>query len=480
MMMKILLVAPHFPPRHFGGVEFYTKRLADYLRAAGDSPEVMCAERIDADAPAFDAVRDTTFGYPVHRLSFNVSTEVDAFKASYRSAAVEAWTTRLLEAVRPDVVHLHSGYLLGGAVLSAARHREIPTVVTLHDFWFVCARITLLNPDGTRCSGPDSAAKCAWCLATEQRRFRLPDAASGGRLGRVVIKALAHPHVAAVTGWSPAIRALSDRTAALRDALMHASLVLAPSRFLRDLMVQTGLPADRVVISRYGIDVPIPKPRIIPDGPGLRIGFLGQLAPHKGVDVLVEALRRLPDAPLRVRIYGDPHSHAGYAEELQRLSDGDLRITFHGAYRHEHVYDLLAALDVIVVPSVWYENAPFVIQEAQAAHVPVLASRLGGMRELVTDEHDGLLFDPGNPQDLARQLRRLLEEPSLLERLRPDGTSVRTEADEMRELSAHYQRLARHAGESDRGHQSLATAHREESTSPTMLAPLLLNQSSDR
>src|SRR4029079_5623472 len=266
----------------------------------------------------------------------------------------------------------------------------------------------------------------------------------------------------------------------LRDALMHASLVLAPSRFLRDLMVRTGLPADRVVISRLGIDVPSPKPRIIPDGAELRIGYLGQLAPHKGVDVLVEALRWLPGAPLRVRIYGDPHSHAGYAEELQRLSGGDPRITFHGAYRHEHVYDLLAGLDAIVVPSVCYENAPLVIQEAQAAHVPVLASRLGGMRELVTDEHDGLLFDPGNPQDLARQLRRLLAEPSLLERLRPDGTSVRTEADEMRELSAHYQRLARHAGESDRGHQSLATAHREESTSPTMLAPLLLNQSSDR
>src|SRR4029078_7594944 len=228
MMMKILLVAPHFPPRHFGGVEFYTKRLAEYLRAAGDSPEVMCAERIDADAPAFDAVRDTTFGYPVHRLSFNVSTEADAFKASYHSAAVEAWTTRLLEAVRPDVVHLPRRSLLGGAVLSAARHREIPTVVTLHDFWFVCARITLLNPDGTRCSGPDSAAKCAWCLPTEHRRFRLPDAASGGRLGRVVIKALAHPHVAAATGWSPAISAPRDPTAPVRDALIPARRVVAP------------------------------------------------------------------------------------------------------------------------------------------------------------------------------------------------------------------------------------------------------------
>jgi glycosyltransferase involved in cell wall biosynthesis len=188
------------------------------------------------------------------------------------------------------------------------------------------------------------------------------------------------------------------------------------------------------------------------------------------VNVLVEALRWLPGAPLQIRIHGDPHSHAGYADELKRLSGGDPRITFHGAYRHEQVYDLLAGLDAIVVPSVCYENSPLVIQEAQAAHVPVLASRLGGMRELVTDEHDGLLFDPGNPQDLARQLRRLLEEPALLERLRPDGASVRTEDDEMRELSAHYQRLARNSGESATSHYSSAT----------VLAPLLLNHSSDR
>jgi glycosyltransferase involved in cell wall biosynthesis len=444
--MKILLVSPHFPPSRIGGVEFYTKRLADYLHAGGDSPEVVCAERIDAGTSGLEAVLDTASGYPVHRLSFNLSTEADPFKASYHSARIEEWTQRLVDQTRPDVLHLHSGYLLGGSVLSAARQRNIPTVVTLHDFWFVCARITLLHPDNARCSGPDSPAKCAWCLGTEQRRFRLPDGATGGRLGRMMIKALQYPRVASAIGWADAIRAVSDRNRVLRDALMHANLVLAPSRFLRDLIVQSGLPPERVVISRYGIDVPVPKPRIPAQEPGLRIGYLGQLAPHKGVGVLVEALRYLPAAPLDVRIYGDPGSHAGYAAKLRSLTGDDPRITFRGPYQHERVYDLLAELDAIVVPSVWYENSPFVIQEAQAAHVPVLASRLGGMRELVTDEADGLLFEPGDSRDLARQLRRLLDEPTLLERLRPDGTSVRTEQDEMRELSAHYRRLRRNPG----------------------------------
>jgi glycosyltransferase involved in cell wall biosynthesis len=445
--MKILLAAPHFPPRQIGGVEIYTKRLADYLRKMGDSPEVMCAERIGAEAPRFEAVVDAAGGYPVHRLSFNLSTAEEKFKATYDCSVVEEWTTRLIDDIRPDVIHLHSGYLLGGAVLNAARLRKIPTVVTLHDYWFICPRINLLNPLGTLCTGPDSPAKCAWCLATAQRRFRVPDAATGGWLGRTMIKALEHPSVASATGWSDAVGAVSERTAALRDALMHASLVLAPSLFLRDLMMRAGLvPANRVVISRLGIHVPTPTPRMAAEGSGLRIGYLGQLAPHKGVGVLIEALRRLPGAPLRVRIYGDPHSNAGYVDELKQLSEGDPRITFQGAYQHEHVFDLLADLDAIVVPSVCYESFGLVIQEAKAVHVPVVGSRRGAIPELVNDERDGLLFQPGDSRDLARQLRRLLDEPALLERLRPDGTSVRSEEDEMRELSAHYRRLSGSAG----------------------------------
>jgi glycosyltransferase involved in cell wall biosynthesis len=444
--MKILLAAPHFPPRHIGGVEIYTKRLADHLRDAGHSPEVICVERIDSEAPPFHVALDTAHGYPVHRLSFPVSGSVEKLKESYQIEAVEQWTKRLLDESSPDVVHLHSGYLLGGAVLSAAHQQRVPTIVTLHDCWFVCPRITLLNPSGQLCSGPESAAKCAWCLATAQRRFRLPDTVTGGQLGRTVIKAIAHPSIASATRWSPAIRAVTTRAAVLRDALMDASLVLSPSRFLRDLITDTcQLPVDRVVLSRYGIDVPTLKRRMTGThkGLGLRIGYLGQIAPHKGVDVLIQAVRRLPRAPLRLRIYGDLQANVRYADELKNMSNGDPRITLEGAYRHEHVYDLLSALDAIVVPSIWYENSPFVIQEAQAAHVPVIGSRLGGIPELIIDGHDGLLFEPGDARDLAKQLHRLLDEPTLLDRLRPDGTSVRTQEDEMRELSRHYRRLSR-------------------------------------
>jgi glycosyltransferase involved in cell wall biosynthesis len=442
--MKILLVTPHFPPRRIGGVEIYTKRLADHLRESGDSPEVMCVERIDAGLPGVEVIRDTAYGYPVHRLSFSLSSESDTFTATYRSSAVEEWTYRLIDEIRPDVVHVHSGYLLGGAVMRAARHRNVPAIVTLHDYWFICARINLLNANGGLCSGPDSPAKCAWCLATAKRRFRVPDMATGGRLGHAVIKALEYPTVASATGWSASIRAVIDRADALRDTLVHANLVFAPSKFLRDLIVQTGLiPASRIVISRLGIHVPRTRSANPAGRSGLlRIGYLGQLAPHKGVGILIEALRSLPGAPLNVHIYGDPHANQPYADELTRMAAGDPRISFRGAYPHEQVYQILSEVDAIVVPSICYEVSPLVVQEAQAARVPVIGSRRGGIPELVRDEHDGLLFEPGNSRDLARQLHRLLVDPALRDRLRPDGTSVRTDEDEMRGLLADYQRLS--------------------------------------
>lgn len=326
--------------------------------------------------------------------------------------------------------------------MAAARRRSIPTVVTLHDFWFICPRITLIHPSGDPCSGPESPAKCAWCLSTEKRRARLPDRLSGGLLGRTMIPLLASPLGARLSGQSGAIERLTRRRNTLAEALGHADTILSPSHFLRDQVASAGIVADRILISRYGIETGLAKPRAPKTGRAMRIGYLGQLAPHKGVHLLIEAVRQMPSAELVVRIYGDPVPHPKYTQDLRTLARGDGRITFEGRYQHSAVYDILAELDAIVVPSVWYENAPFVIQEAQAAGVPVLASRLGGMRELVADEQDGLLFAAGDPAALAFQLQRLLDSPTLLDSLQPDAASVRRADHELRELQDHYSRLS--------------------------------------
>lgn len=440
--MNILIVSPHFPPTYIGGVEIYARRLADVLLARGDAPVVVAVERVDRGRSDVSVDTDHAFGYPVHRLSGGVVHGRERLVASFRSAASERAVDRILDQAAPDVVHLHSGYLLGGPVLAAARRRRIPIVVTLHDYWFICPRITLTHPAGAPCTGPDSVGKCLWCRATEQRRYRVPDTVLRGRLGRVVVQILDQPGIAQVTRRVPSVSELSLRRSVLLESLHAVDVILSPSQFLREQMIQAGVPGDRIQVSRYGIEIVPQKRRDRAAAGVLRVGFLGQIAPHKGVHHLIAAVRLLPEDRLAVGLFGDLTREPAYVARLHALARGDARITFHGGYAHSRVYEILTDLDAIVVPSVWYENAPFVIQEAQAAGVPVVASRLGGMRELVADEQNGLLFEPGSVTDLARQLRRLLTEPGLLERLRPDPAIVRSAGDEFTELHRLYARLS--------------------------------------
>jgi glycosyltransferase involved in cell wall biosynthesis len=440
--MKILQVAPHFPPRSIGGVEIYTKRLADTLLKLGDEPVVAAIDAVGSADRAVRAQTDTAFGYPVHRISAPLEERGVSLGLLYEHRALDAAVDAIVERTAPDVVHLHSGYLLGGSVLASTARRRVPTVVTLHDFWFICPRITMSHPGGALCSGPESAAKCAWCLATEKRRARTPNELTHGLLGRAIVPLLRSRPGAALFGQTEAVDLLHERRRRLMTALEHADVILSPSKFVRDQIESAGFPAGRIQLSRYGIETDAARPGV-PDTEGrLRLAYLGQIAPHKGVHLLIRAVRQLTGLPLDVRVYGDPAPHAKYAQELRRLASVDSRVTFPGPYRHADVYDILANTDVIVVPSVWYENAPFVIQEAHAAGVPVIASRLGGMRELVQDEADGLLFEPADAAALARQIQRFATDQDLRVRLRPSPGSVRTATDEIVELRGHYRRLS--------------------------------------
>jgi glycosyltransferase involved in cell wall biosynthesis len=153
-------------------------------------------------------------------------------------------------------------------------------------------------------------------------------------------------------------------------------------------------------------------------------------------------MRQMPGAPLTVQVFGDTGHFPGYAERIRQLCAGDRRIELAGVYGRQEVSRVLRGLDVVVVPSLWYENSPNVILEAFAHHIPVIASDLGGMAELVNEGENGLLFKPGDPDSLAGQLRRLLEDPRLLPKLRTGIGPVKNLTQEIDELEEIYQRAA--------------------------------------
>ena len=177
----------------------------------------------------------------------------------------------------------------------------------------------------------------------------------------------------------------------------------------------------------------------------LRVGYIGQIAKHKGVDVLVRAFKRLRTqgpAP-RLLLYGETERHPRFVRHLRRLVDGDGNIEFAGTFENNQILKVHSELDVLVVPSLWYENSPNVILEASAAGTPVIASNMGGMAELVQHGVNGLCFTPGDGDDLARQLQFIVDEPSTLNDLKQGISRVKTIQEEMTELIQVYRSVAR-------------------------------------
>jgi glycosyltransferase involved in cell wall biosynthesis len=226
----------------------------------------------------------------------------------------------------------------------------------------------------------------------------------------------------------------ADRLRALAD---DVDVFLAPTAFARDRAIELGIDARRVQVRALGA---VTGPAVARTAKARRrIGFVGTLAPHKGVDVLVRAFRTLRRADLTLDLHGGLTTHAAYVEELRQAASGDPRIRFHGPFAEGEQQRILAAMDLLVLPSVWWENSPLTVLEALAAGVPVVASDIGGLPELVAHEDTGLLIPPGD----ANALRQALEDVTEGRRLagRRDPVTPITVAEGSRGLEGLYASL---------------------------------------
>ncbi len=433
--MKIVLPVHHFPPRYTAGAELYTFRLARWLIAHGHTVEVVCIEHIDQSTLGeVQAERDHYEGVPVWRLALGQHQQADAFAASYNNRLIGNWFAGYLQQQHPDLVHLQSGYLISASVLEAAQRLGIPSLLTLHDFWFLCPRTTLLRGNGEVCTQiPSDPAACAWCMRLDSRRYRFADQATRGLVGRVAQQLL----------MQGPRQSIASRRAYLRQALTWPRAVIAPSHFLANMFRELVDP-ERLAVIRLGIDTTQLRQISPPtNGESLRLGYIGQIAPHKGLHILVQAMQLLPaqGRPVELLMYGDTQKNADYSRQLQQQIGADPRIQLLGRFDNSRIAEVLQGIDATVVPSIWYENSPLAILEAQAAGRPAIVSALGGMAELVRNNVDGLHFRAGDAADLARQIQRLREQPPLLTQLHQGTRQPPTVDEEMATLFAVYQRV---------------------------------------
>lgn len=430
--MRVLILVHGFPPRATGGTEVYTHDFARALRDRFGDEVVVFTREADPGRPEFAVRRERRDGLDVVWINYTFRT-TRSYRESYRQPRIAALGAALADEVRPDVVHAQHLTCLSTDLVGALAGREIPVVVTLNDYWLFCHRGQLLDRDERRCDGP-SVEGCARCLAGVVEPGTLAWAVPVWRALRETLPRSWSRRVADL-GWPRRSGGLdrARRAAAVRLADMHALVprvaqFLAPSRTVLEHARRFGIPDERLLLQEQGID----QSRLAALGhtPGnrLRLGFLGSLMVSKAPHVLLEAVAALDPGEVQVDLYGalvPYHGDDSYRRRLDPLLALP-HVRHHGSVPHGQVPAALSSMDVLVVPSVWIENAPFVIREAFAAGVPVVASRLGGMAELVEHERNGLLVEPGDAEDLRRAIRRVLDEPGLLERLRAGVPRVKT------------------------------------------------------
>ncbi|MBM3976525.1 MAG: glycosyltransferase [Planctomycetes bacterium] len=454
--MRVCLVTHGLPPYELTGVENYTLALARGLAAAGHQVEVFAARRAP-ELPDRSLRREARDGWAVTWVSAN-SAPRDPSEALDPPGIVDAFA-RFLDRERPELVHFQHVIKLGLGLIEAAQARGLPTVYTAHDYYPVCHRITLMRPDLSRCSTLADSSACTRCdlaLSLLDRQPNLGDYQIGALpeqlepAARDQLGLLLSGDEAGAGVHPDELRAARERRVALdarrREVLARLDRVLAPTEFLALQLVAGGVEGARVRRLDYGIDARdlLPLRRAAPAAAGrLRIGYLGGHSKHKGVHVLLEAWRRLaadaaPNAELS--IWGGSSDAQYVAQLVASARTGGAR--WRGPYARAELPAILRELDLLVVPSIWVENQPFVIREALAAGRPVLASRVGALPENVREGVDGWLFEPGDALDLERQLRRLIASPELVRELAARLEPVKDLATHVRELEAHYQELA--------------------------------------
>lgn len=434
--MRILIAVHGYPPAYNGGAERRAERTARGLAARGHDVCVVAVESIEArpaEAAAYDSMQD---GVLVRRLYLSRADRSDQFHWSYDNPQTAAAIRRAIREWQPDVFHLFSGYLMSASVVQAAAAARVPVVVSLTDYWWLCHRTNLLDTRGQRCEGP-SLEGCARCQGEMSRRYRLLNRASPA---------------AAEALWrrSASLRRFGDplgvaeqeqRARLLSQTLRSADALIAPSRYLAEFYTRHGIDRSKIRVWRQGVELDSSPPRRA--SPLLRVGYAGQIKYHKGVDLLLDAWAQLQgDAPRCLVLYGSCAGEEAYSRQLRGMIEQFDNALWGGAFQGNEVWQVLANIDVLVVPSRWVENSPNAILEAQAMGVPVVGSNLGGVAELVQNERNGLLFEVDNAADLARQLQRLIDEPGLLQRLSAAALPLQTVDEEIDQIACLYRSVA--------------------------------------
>jgi 2-polyprenyl-3-methyl-5-hydroxy-6-metoxy-1,4-benzoquinol methylase/glycosyltransferase involved in cell wall biosynthesis len=410
--LKVALFVHCFFPWHYFGTETYTLQLAKNLRRLGHRPVIVSAIFQGEPRQSRFVTQYSYDDIPVYCIDKNFAPH-SSIQETYYQESMRGVLKDLLKEIQPDLVHVTHLLNHTAALIDAAEELGLPLVATMTDFFGFCFNNRLQATDGSICPGPSvDRSNCIACSlkAGDGRLANL-----GAQWPKLTTFALNSARRIPGLRKHRFIRMAKDlrmRPDVLAARYAKYRAAIAPTRFLHAAYTANGLSTHCFDIP-YGVDLPRdPKPPRT-EGQPITFGFMGQIAPHKGTDLLVHAFTRLPKGTAILKIYGPEDQDAAFMAKLRRAAEG-FAVHFQGPYAFEKTSDVLRDMDVLVIPSRWGENSPLVLLDALATHTPVVVSDAGGLTEFVEDSRSGFKFTMGSAAALEEVMQKFIRDPQLI------------------------------------------------------------------
>ncbi|MBP6964861.1 MAG: glycosyltransferase [Armatimonadetes bacterium] len=421
--MKILHVGWGHPPEHIGdGTVAYTQELCEQLALKGHRNALLAASPLHVEGQrSFSVCRRDCGGTAVYAVTNRRAPGGPQDPAGEVSNPdCEQMFRRMLHEIEPEMVHFHSIEGFCASLIPTAREYDLPTVVSMHDFRLICPRGSLVNRQGEVCADAGNGAKCGECLEC--------------------------------TPTCESAQAYADRYSRMIEWLGGADMILAESDFMLETLLSHGIPEGRIArilpAAKTAEALWAWKHRREHDSGGpITFGYVGEISRTKAPHLLVEAASMLEDIRDRLRIsmqgrISDPQYSREIEQKVLKLQHRLPAVAFGADYDHSMLHRLLSETDVCVCPTLAPENPPRTVLEALGARVPVIASAVGGLPDVVRHCENGLLFERGNAESLALQMRCVVEHRAMPRHLRVRIKAPRPMAVHAGEISAVYETLA--------------------------------------
>ena len=367
--MKICFISNLYPPFIIGGAEISVGRVAEELVKKGHEVFVVTT------SPNRKSSIEDKNGVKVYQISplnlyamYNHQNQPELLKLIWHG--IDIWNPHsyvvvknILKKEMPDIVHINNFKGLSLSVFSAVKHLNLPLIFTAHDYSLICPRANLVNGSGEICNNPSRLCK-AYVKIQKYLVNNKPD------------------------------------------------VVTAPSQFIIDKLKASGL-FEGVKTIKLPLGIKLNDEKAEKKYDVIDILYVGALSRHKGVHVLINAFKELDYDNIILHILGKGKDE----DEFKKIAGSDKKIIFHGFVPDEELMQLYQKANVVVVPSIWYDNSPMVIYESFKNGTPVIGSRIGGIPELVEDKYNGFLFEAGDVCELKEMLENPIKNLSKLKRL---------------------------------------------------------------